>query len=754
MVRRSTDTPDRRVRVLRRCAVVGALCALVFSALSGLSLAGTARAAEPGGVCENEAIREQQGSQGLPECRAYELVSPPGSTPTTSEERRPVAAENGERFAYLSLYPFPGEGSESMFLLSERGASGWATQGVIPPQGGLRNDLFACDASIYYSGELTADILADGFSSNEGEVCEGDVPELVAGEPRGVANLFLHSFESSPYILLDPFPVGGVSPKDASLVDATPDLSHIVFVEPAPLTQEAPGGEVLDLYEWSAGTLRLVSFLPNGTPSEGDLADVEYEGPTFVQSTASYTHALSGNGERVVFTAAGALYVRVNAMQEQSKIAGGVCSEPAKACTVEVDAAAEGAAGPSGGGTFLDASEDGSRIFFTDSNHLTNNATAVEGKPDLYEYNVETGQLSDLTVDGSEPAHVVGYAGASEDGSYLYFVADGVLTGTQTNSQGAAAVAGKENLYVRHAGATTFIATTEQSQWSVSPDGQFVVFGSSMPLTGYDNEPSEPGDGCGKACSEVFRYDASTAELTCVSCGPAMTRPTGPAGKLAGPTEALYYSGPEVLHRHVTNSGTVFFDSSDELAPQATDGVQNVYEYHGGEVSLISSGTSTEESEFLEMSVSGNDVFFLTDQALVQGDTDGSDSVYDARVNGGWPASPGKSGEASECEDAEDCRSPLGEPPVPAFGSSEVFSGAGDLVPAEASLKRSAGGKGAKSKLSHAQKLKRALEACARRHSGKKREACRRSARLRYGPRALRRGKQGALRRHGKGGKR
>ena len=141
--------------------------------------------------------------------------------------------------------------------------------------------------------------------------------------------------------------------------------------------------------------------------------------------------------------------------------ASGECSasEPQLACTVQVDAAAAGAEGPGGGGAFQYASDDGSRVYFTDKHRLTADATALDERPDLYEYDLQTGVLSDLTVTSkSTTADVLSVVGAGGDGSNVYFLAKGVLS-EQANSLGAKAAGGKPNLYLRHAGATTFIAT-------------------------------------------------------------------------------------------------------------------------------------------------------------------------------------------------------------------------------------------------------------------------------------------------------
>ena len=128
-------------------------------------------------------------------------------------------------------------------------------------------------------------------------------------------------------------------------------------------------------------------------------------------------------------------------------------------------------------------------------------------------------------------------------GSYVYFVADGVLA-EGANSEGATPIEGEPNLYSGHAGATTFIATlapedgesahrpAASGDWQadpghrtaeVTPDGQSVVFMSTLRLTGYDNV-IEVGHKSIEL-TEVFLYDEQSGRLVCVSCNPSGERP-------------------------------------------------------------------------------------------------------------------------------------------------------------------------------------------------------------------------------------
>ena len=61
---------------------------------------------------------------------------------------------------------------------------------------------------------------------------------------------------------------------------------------------------------------------------------------------------------------------------------------------------------------------------------------------------------------------MLGVVTASEDGSYVYFVAEGRLT-TQANSEQEEPVSGKPNLYLYHEGAVKFIATLAPATYNV-----------------------------------------------------------------------------------------------------------------------------------------------------------------------------------------------------------------------------------------------------------------------------------------------
>jgi hypothetical protein len=599
--------------------------------------------------CPNEQLRGGF-SASLPDCRAYELVTQPTKTSTQPDTTflgggaapGNHAAREGNRMSYEATEIPPGSQSGGFNDVSTRGVGGWFSENVIPLQSYTADRCPLNDAKTQaFSNDLSKGVLFVGGSEYHNLTtelkggCGAEGVEVVSGEPLGVENLLLRDNTNGAYQLINT-PPAGVTPADAHFQGASSDLSTVVFDEHARLTANAPAG-VDDLYEWSGGVVRLLTVLPDGTPVAGSLA----------ASWDGHPRVISAEGSRVFFSADGNLYVRMNGAE-----------------TVQVDAR-QGGSGPSGGGSFRDASSDGSRVFFTDENRLTGNSTSQVGKPDLYEYDVEAGpgqRLTDLTSGATESADVQRVSGVSEDGSYVYFVAGGVLTGLEENSQHATAQPGQPNLYLRHAGATTFIATLYAGDEGVrvSPDGAFLAVTSIKSLTGYDN-----------TVQEIFLYSAASDRLSCASCNPSGEPPSA-----GGATMETRSAGAP---HYLSDSGRLFFDTAEALLPRDTNGQIDVYEYENGQLYLISTGTSSNESVIADASESGNDVFFLTRQKLVPQDTNEEAlNIYDARVDGGFRtvSSP------PSCTTADACRTPVSpQPSLYGAPSSQTFSGAGNLTP-------------------------------------------------------------------------
>lgn len=693
--------------------------------------------------CENEAVRSEQHATFLPNCRAYELVSAPGVVPKFAEVlengvakggiaiENAMAARDGDRLSFASYYPAEGSSQADGFYLSSRGANGWESETVTPPMSTSART--GCSASVLFSAELTGYVLSDGGNQTQEPYCGHNEPALVTGEPAGwrneaelaFKNVFLRESVgvAAHYSLVNRTPTTA-SPSNATLQAVSQDLSHVVFSEDADLTQTPVSGEAV--YEWDDGAVQLVSVSREGNGVAGHIPD---GAGVYTNGAEQYMHAVSTDGSRILFVAEGKLFLREQAEQEQSELKNGdECTEPEKACTIQVDASQAGGSG--GGGTFLAATDDGSLVYFMDdaTAKLTSN-TVAGSRQNLYEYKVESKELINLTpVSG---AHVVGASGFGEaegsGSSYFYFVAEGALA--------SGAVQGEPNLYLVHnGGAPEFVAnlnspldtadwTPEQLAVRTSPNGQFVAFDSAHPQdtvnfpSGYENRDENTG----QLDQEIYLYGTADHSLYCVSCQPSGAQPQAGGAELMPPSSDAFIAEPGAayLQRNVLDDGTVFFQTQEALSPQDENETTDVYEYSEGSLSLLSSGAKGESSMFMDASENGENVFIATTQALVGRDTDGALSAYDVRVEGGFPE-PRKETPCS----GEECRGTAPSGPATTSPESETVFGFGNVKPPIE-----------KKRLTRQQKLRNALKAC-HKERNKRRRACEAKARKKFGAKA------------------
>ncbi|MBA3867242.1 MAG: hypothetical protein H0X42_13020 [Solirubrobacterales bacterium] len=240
---------------------------------------------------------------------------------------------------------------------------------------------------------------------------------------------------------------------------------------------------------------------------------------------------------------------------------------------------------------------------------------------------------------------------------------------------------------------------------------------SQRPLTGYDTRDAQTG----RRDEELYLYHAPAGAgqgtLVCASCNPTGARPVGiefknldnqidgdpglwpaeqgVAASVPGWTTFEPGSG-RYQSRYLSDSGRLFFNATDALVPQDSNGTGDVYQYEppgvggclesgptfsqrsGGCVDLISAGTSADESGFLDASESGNDVFFYTSSKLVTTDTDTARDVYDAHVcSAELPCPPPPPPTPPACA-GDACQAPAVPPNDPTPGSLS-FSGAGNV---------------------------------------------------------------------------
>jgi hypothetical protein len=684
------------------------------------------------------------GSLVLPDDRQWELVSPPnkfGALIYPINEFAGViqAAADGNAITYgtsdvTELQP-RGSTYHLVQVLSRRGAgaSSWSSQDIETPNNyetGVRINIGY--EYRFFSSDLSLALLQPegAFTPLERDGVSEEVPPRATERTAYLRSDF--TCQATPATCYTPLVTEANTPPETKIggneeslfggavefVGATPDLSHVVLTSnEVPLIE---GAAHRALYEWAGGRLQPVSVLPL---SEGG-AWVEYaELGGLATGDQEARNAISTDGSRVVWSDAGdhGLYM--------SDTTGG------KTESVRIGGA---------GAQFMDASSDDSKVFFQQGGSLNNEG---EEGGDLYAFEVTSGEgepLAGTVTRMTEGAEVQGTVlGASEDGSYVYFVAQGVLGdgaahGATTGDCGLGRVEGSAqrcNLYVEHYNseskrweAPSFIAALSGADfpdWSTlvlrthtsraSPNGRYLAFISNRSLTGYDNDDVNSG----VPDEEVFLFDAATGRLVCASCNPTGARPVGVkveeaafvddemwgagtwlSANVPGFTpyhnqRALYQS------RYLSNSGRLFFNSHEALVPQDVNGQWDVYEYEppgigdcsavdvtfsprsGGCVGLVSSGESAQESAFLDASENGDDVFFLTTSRLSSQDFDDDYDVYDAHVCGaeGVACAPMVT-PPPPCTTEASCKpAPTPQPTLYAPPASATFSGPGNLAP-------------------------------------------------------------------------
>jgi hypothetical protein len=674
---------------------------------SGALFGGAAQPAAAA-TCANEALRLQSNvnplttlpySAGLPECRAYEMVSPVEKQAHDVREAW-FMSDDGENVAFNIFGQLPdGEGFNSFnpsgnSFLTKRSDAGWATRGSTAPSTLIQRTAgvpylldYSPDFSRYAScGHFT--ISAQGSTDNA--VC-------VVHTPNG--------WVSSPvYRTMNGTATGAAT---VGYLGGSEDLSHVVFNSSTPmklLSADTYAGNGSSMYEIAGlGTdspvLRVVNVDNNGNQIAAASKAVGLGFTTGSSSGGDTYQAVSDDGNTIYFMATpiGGTTQTVYARRNGTTTVA-VSNPSPPECTI--------CSPTSGNAIFQGASADGSKVYFLTSQQLVNADT--DTTRDLYQYDFSSGGAHHLIqVSGGGPgdltpgagANVSGVVRTSEDGSRAYFVATGALT-TLANGNGQTAVAGSPNLYMfqrdneHPEGSTKFVATldsTDSELWPAddgfrqartTPDGSFLVFVSRAALTPDDLD----------SANDVYRYDAGTGQLVRISIGepsfPASNN-GNTAGKdgAVGPIYAYLLAGAQASvnqrNNPISDDGSyVIFSSPEKLQENDVDGVPDVYLWHNGVVSLISDGRDASSSygnvgKEISISADGRDITFNTRTQLSPSDTDLLQDVYDARVGGGIAYTP----PAPLCDSVEACHGSAAAAPSGPTAGTAGFTGPANPAP-------------------------------------------------------------------------
>ena len=668
---------------------------------------------------------------GLSAGRVYEMVSPIYKGGYGVVGTSASIAPNGESVSFNSQGGFAGILSGSArganFYLAHRGASGWSTESQQPPFGEVTD--------FSENMEYTLAISLVGPNAGVQQSTRGTVEELQVHSntmPNTVANWELTGVPMTR-------PEGG--PTEAIEEGASGDLCHMVIGEAeGPLLQEA-SNTTTQLYDLSRGcdgeapSLRLVALDNSGALISPTKCSTEIllglpAGASGIASDAF--NAIADDGREIFFSANQIpvictdfqVFVRLNGSRtlevsrpfEAGHFAG--CGEGKKQGEVPGEVPCPGAK-ERASSYFAGASEDGSRVFFMTTASLTKEDT--DGQNNLYMATIgcpesqkgcEVAQKQVTSLiqvsHGQEPAEVQGVVRIAPDGSHAYFVARGVLT-DGANAEGQKPTRYADNLYMYDTenGRLTFIADLcsgpeisgasedvhcprdlegqgDGSLWKFgSPEaqtggaqGSVLVFSTYAQLLAGDTDNAK----------DIYRYDAQTGLLERVSVGEAGADANGNCDDTPeAPTvcdamiqpiplgDSHIYAEQEMRTRAISADGSrIVFTTAGALSSDATNGLENVYEWDEGRVSLVSSGTSESPDRDGVIDPDGRDIFFTTSQGLVSQDTDGALDIYDARLGGGFSTAPVTQQPCS----GDACQGPLTNPaPLLVPGSVSQASG-------------------------------------------------------------------------------
>jgi hypothetical protein len=657
----------------RRCCVEGRM-GLGIRLLAGfilLVLWSTPASAEAA-FCPNEDLRVGA-SADLPDCRAYELVSPPDSN-----GRLLWGVSGFDYEAARDLFPtelmspmldsvvfegytgpLPGvpepNGNFDIYE-AQRSGDGWRTlrrlspsgsQSVLPTAGGVSSD---------HRYAFTHPIVIDGGARPAGSLAGGAGADYLSNpdgsfELTGIGSLGEEPLAQGRYI--------------------SPGGKHVIFS-----TGQNEGQS--DWCKNQSSKCKVLQLEPNAAPTgTGTIYDREADGQTHVVSLLppnqpqekgqeAFYQGASKDGTTIAFKIAGTLYVRVKS------------GEPG----AETLKAAEGDP------VYAGLSDDGRYLFYV----------AGGEKGTIHRFDTTTG--IPVPVNPTAPGEVVN---VSADGSHVYFISEDQI--------GVLGEPGEPNLYDWDVDGIELVATVVDSdlvgipaltRWTkyavipivggiergpgadssrATPDGKFLVFESKAKLTDYENAGH----------TEIYRYDDAANKVNCVSCNSNAIA----ASSDARLQELKRVRAAMVIHNLSADGSRVFFETAEPLTATDIDATNDIYQWReeglGSEVNLISSGQSTEYPPLSSLpnlplpnllfsaTPDGSDVVFLSQDNLTgEAGIGGVPALYDARINGGFPTAPTR----TPCVE-EGCRRGAAGVSIPFFAvpRSEKTQGNGDVKP-------------------------------------------------------------------------
>lgn len=614
------------------------------------------------GQCPNEAFRTGR-SASLPDCRAYELVTPKDLGRTqdlTLEEAldHVLPSSDGEHLALLAsgIYLEHNVSTNGTAAVFSRTPTGWVMKSVATPAMASTDvipQLFSPDLSqVAFSSEDLPTRTKASFEFGP-----------VGGPYSNIATLFGTPSELEATRLAGTNAGTSTVPAFSDVLLESDDRGVLPPGREREIAEQAEP-EAPDLYELENGRLQLV----NVNSEDDKLLNPCGAELGFDSLGGNAINAVSDDGSKVFFTSPTPfggckeqpqLYMRVNGRE-----------------TVDVSEPEGVSVPPSERGQALydGASISGSKVFFTTATGLT---LGTGSGFKLYEYDTEAPLKHRLTLIANEVGSVEREAinpnvVISEYGSAVYYQGAGIVKvgGRPVSVSGIWR-------YETATRSKSFVATPRKTGIAnepaySTPDGNFFVFPSGSGGTEVVGSGGLQVETRGVGHEELYRYDAVDGSVMCVSCGEGVAPARGGLRVPEGNTSTFEIGDQIPTAISISDDGQrVFFQTSAKLVSQDTNeddseeeaedvkaplgAGSDVYEWEqdgteeesgvvcrvaDGCTHLISTGEAVGPERFLGASANGDDVFFTSAAQLVPGATLEFTNIYDARVDGGFPPPP------------------------------------------------------------------------------------------------------------------
>jgi hypothetical protein len=672
--------PTGRVALHARCV------AAIATAFLALALVPSLAQAEEKEGCPNEEVRTGP-SASLPDCRAYELVTPEelgrAQAITFTEGDHAIPSVDGEHLALKTFAPLePDPSLAGTRAIFSRTAHGWTAQSIVSPEVAGR-EITVTFPEFVLSPDLSQIAFKAEPTLNQHE--RQNAPDSVEVGPVG-----------GPYTLAAIVPkasgatfITGANAGTASVPAFTDVLFQSEDAEILPPGRErtiaeegvpGPHEKAFNLYEWTAGGLQLVNVEGDGS----NVTKLNACGGGRLGAGASIpaqaVGAVSPDGSKIFFTSCGRLYMRLNG-RETVELAKPEIPLP------------ESERGPV---RYNAASADGSEVVFNTDTPLLEGETTSENK--LFVYNTVTNHLNLIASSaGLEPTEGTEFDKVllSEDGSAVYYELGESIYRYETQT-----------------GVTNFVAAIAGPEFEheasyTTPDGRFFLFVSALGGVEFAGPHGLEREPRGVGHNELYRYDAADGSVMCVSCGESIAPAEGNMFEPGSASETVLVAANE-SPPFVQMSGDgekVFFETTARLVPQDTNSTESltdgtlpgldVYEWEASGVEeesgvfcgvavgcthLLSSGEDVGKATFLGASGDGRNVFLATAAQLVPQATPEFPNIYDARVGGGFAPPP----RPPEC--SLSCQGVGSTAPLFGPGASLTFSGTGNTAPSSSAV--------------------------------------------------------------------